>query len=442
MRAACRAASGGSCAERAHRLSQPPELAPRQRLQRLICRLQRRRLRLGVQALDQGDEARLAERLQERRPVGRVLGLERAQEAQERALIGGAEQVGIRPQVIDQHVEIAHRAERAAEPAQLGPQRPHPVRVEQRPGGAQDRPHPPGRHPHLVQLLGIGAEPGAGVVADDRLVLRAQRGGHVLAGRGRPARGRGRRRDLEVERLEQLRPGVGVGRPGLPQPADDGAQVGARAVDQLDLDLLEPARDPAPLEHRHRVRDDLGDLAVAGADQHPGTVRLQTRHRHGPGAAQVGGEQAEHLRRSRPRDALELQLEPILAVGQLQLPGAVAALGAVAQRDPARGQPQVGCVVIGRTELPHRQTVARQGRERETGGGGEFALPLECGLHPRDRTIGATVCRRASGRRSGRVWARWIAATSSSRSCRLNVVGSDVVGVSEKCGVPAMWRPS
>ena len=39
-----------------------------------------------------------------------------------------------------------------------------PFALKHRPGRAQDRPKPPYRHPHLVQLLGVRTEPHAGIV--------------------------------------------------------------------------------------------------------------------------------------------------------------------------------------------------------------------------------------------------------------------------------------
>ena len=299
-----------------------------------------------------------------------VLGLERAQEHQERALVGAAEQVRIATQVLHQHVEIAHRAERAAEPAQLGPQRAHPIGVEQRPGGAQDRAHPPRRHPHLVQLLRIGAEPGARMVADDRLVLGAQRGGDVLAGRRRPAQagaaGAGACRSSAWKSFG--RESVSAA-PGPAQAADDGA---------ADRPCRPSTSSTSISSNRRAIRrpsnTDTASVTTSASLRSPSRARTPVRRvrRRATGTGRAprrwAASRPSTSAGSRPRDALELELEPILAVGQLQLPGAVAALGAVAQGDPGRGQPQVGRVVIGRTELPHRQGVARQGRELETRG--------------------------------------------------------------------------
>ncbi len=84
--------------------------------------------------------------------------------------------------MLEEDVEIAGRAERGAEPAELVAKLGGPFGVEQRPCGAQERPRAPRRDTHLVQVLGIAAEPGAGIVREQALVLRRERGAEHIAG--------------------------------------------------------------------------------------------------------------------------------------------------------------------------------------------------------------------------------------------------------------------
>ena len=126
-------------------------------------------------------------------------------------------------------------------------------------------------------------------------------------------------------------------------------QVGGVAVDQLDLDLVEPAHDPAALEHRDRVGDDLGELArrrrararrcgacaaARPARATPAQMAPRSRSSTSAGAA-----------RATPSNSSSSRSSPW---GSFSCHGAAAALGAVAQGDPGRGQAQVGRVVVGR----------------------------------------------------------------------------------------------
>ena len=69
-------------------------------------------------------------------------------------------------QAEQQHVEVAHRAERAAQPTQLRSQVVRPGGVQQRPRGLQRGPHPAYGDPHLVEVLDVLAGAGAGLVRE------------------------------------------------------------------------------------------------------------------------------------------------------------------------------------------------------------------------------------------------------------------------------------
>jgi hypothetical protein len=73
----------------------------------------------------------------------------------------------VQPQ--QQHVQVAHRAERPAEPAQLGPQVVGPGGVQQRLRGLEGGPHPPHGDAHLVEVLDVLPGAGAGLVREQRL---------------------------------------------------------------------------------------------------------------------------------------------------------------------------------------------------------------------------------------------------------------------------------
>ena len=73
--------------------------------------------------------------------------------------------------MLEQHVEVTNRpCARPEGPEQLD-ERVLPCLLRIRPRGAHEGTDPPGRDAVLVEVLGIGAEPGAGIVFDHRLPL-------------------------------------------------------------------------------------------------------------------------------------------------------------------------------------------------------------------------------------------------------------------------------
>ena len=208
------------------------------------------------------------------------------------------ERLDLAAQALEQDVEVTDGTERAAEPAELLSKRLRPLGVEQVVSGAEEGAESPRRHPHLVQLLDVGAEPRARVVREDERSLLAQAGAE-RRGRGSVLRRLGHIGvEVQVERLEDLRPALAVGGAGSAQRFLDPAKRLLVAVEQLDLELVEAAGDALVVEDRDRVVDDLG---AVGADAlAPGA---QAGDRLQPRPSQVPGEERQQIggRRRRPR---------------------------------------------------------------------------------------------------------------------------------------------
>ena len=122
---------------------------------------------------------------------------------------------------------------------------------------------------------------------------------------------------VEVERLEDLRARLAVGSAGAAQRLLDPAQRLLVPFEQLDLELLEAARDPPLVDDRDLVVDDLGALR---ADARP--LRAQPGEGQERLAAEVRGQEREDLLGRSGRRSARLELEPRLALRQLQLPDA------------------------------------------------------------------------------------------------------------------------
>ena len=242
--------------------------------QRLLLARQRR-LGSGLEPVEQREVAIAAQRLDDV-PVGiGAVGLEPREQACRRLCVV-AERGHLCPQPVEHHVEVARRAEVAAEPAELLAQRLRPLAIDERARRAEKRPQPPGRDAELMQVLGIVAAAGAGVVGEECPILGLERDPERLARRG-VLRQLGRfGRAVQVERPVELRLQLaGLVGAGLAQLLGEPAQRPLVALEQLDLDLPEAAGDPLALEHRDAVVDDLGS---PGED--PLATRAQAGDRH------------------------------------------------------------------------------------------------------------------------------------------------------------------
>ena len=173
---------------------------------------------------------------------------------------------------------------------------------------------------------------------------------------------------------------------GCSSPVDRGARLAQLlleppqralvAVEQLDLDLAEPAGDVLALEHGDAVVDDLG---AVGED--PLAARAQAGHRDELGAAEVGRQERQHLGRRPGRRARQLELEPRRLARQLQLPEPGPVLDAMPEGDAVPRQPEVLRVVVGGDEDARREARAAELREYEALSGGKLDLALERLLH-------------------------------------------------------------
>ena len=252
----------------------------------------------GLEPVEQGEIASAPEDTEETPPGGGALAPEDAEHGLGPRPIRAVERGSLDAQVVEQHIEVPDRAERGAEPSELGTKGVGPLLVDQRTTRAEECPQPPGRDPELVQALGVGAEPGTGIVREQPSVLRSE--GTRQVHRGARAGGRLVRveRIGEIERAEELRPALAVEGAGPPERLLEPAQRPLVSLDQLDLELVERARHPLSVEDRDDVVHDL-----RAVDPQPVAARPQPRHRHEPGAADERGQEVGDVGRRRPRQA-------------------------------------------------------------------------------------------------------------------------------------------
>ena len=231
-----------------------------------------------LECVEEREVTRAVERRQQAAARRAARTLERADELPPRRLVV-AEPADLLPEPLDQHVEVADRAERAPEPAQLGAERLGRLRIEQVPARPEEGPQPPRRHAQLVELLRVGTQPRAGIVREHALGLLPEPRPQNPGGRAvvRALHGLGLK--LELECLEDLRPGLPVGRARTPKRLLQPAERLLVAVEQLDLELLEAPRHPLMVEHGDGVVDDLG---AVGPDPLAPRAQARDRHQRGP----------------------------------------------------------------------------------------------------------------------------------------------------------------
>ena len=168
--------------------------------------------------------------------------------------------------------------------------------------GPEEGPQPPGRDAHLVQLLRVGAEPRTRVVGEHALGLLPDAGAQRRGARGVVGLADRLGLEVEVERLEDLRPAFAVRRSGAAELLLDPPQRLLVAVEQLDLELLEAAGNALVVEDGDRVVDDLGAVGphalAAGAQARD---RQQRRRREGERRAAPACRPAASQARPRPR---------------------------------------------------------------------------------------------------------------------------------------------
>ena len=196
--------------QRPGRLAQLAELPGREILQRLLVGAELRVCDRLLEPVEQGHVAVRVERLEHGAASVRQRVFELVEDPPEDAPLAGIEGVRVVAQVVDEHVQVPHRAQHPAQPTELEPQRLRPVAVQQLATHSQERPQPPRGHAHIVELLGIAAEPRSGIVLHDGPVLGLEHRLQLLR-RGRvAARCRALRRPFKVERLKELRAAVAL----------------------------------------------------------------------------------------------------------------------------------------------------------------------------------------------------------------------------------------
>ena len=312
------------------------------------------------------------ERREQRAPApSRRSALERPQElpAGGRVL---AERLDLAAQVLEQDVEVADGPERAARAsrARRAAAPPRPDRAGRCPARRKAR----SRRVATRSWCSSSASVPSRVPGSCRKICSpcSRRRAASVPGDASAAGSGALRVEVQVERLEDLRPAFAVVRPGSAQRLLDPAQRALVAVEQLDLELVEAAGDALVVEDRDRVVDDLG---AVGADAL--AARAQARDRRQRRASQVRHEERDELGRWRQRPAGFLQLEPRRPGRQLQLPEPFSVLDPMAKRDPAPGEPVVGGVVVGRDEEPRLDRLAAELGQREVLAGTKLHFPLE-----------------------------------------------------------------
>jgi hypothetical protein len=299
--------------------------------------------------------------------------LEHGEDRRERGAFVRRELDGPLGDLPDLDVEVADRTQRAGHPAQLAPQCLGSHRkcvAEHAHGGAK----PAAGHAHVVDLLGVLAQAGPGLVCEERAELRPHRGEGNLPHRGgvRDLGGSeiGRARGGEAAREEaglELRRGGGAkrARPAelVDESLDRAAGIGPR---QLDLDSLDPSRTLA-LGHRDRrvVERELSDSRAVhrkGVGP-PARVDLEQRP-EGPATGQ-GSDPLPHRPRSpaegiggavgdRRGDLMAIPPVPDRVGHGLQRGFGAALVLAKAQRPARSMEPPVVGVEVGVTQLSDR----------------------------------------------------------------------------------------
>ncbi len=284
----------------------------------------------------------------------------------------------------DEHVEIAGRPERRAQPPELASQLVRPLLVDERPCRPQECASPARRDPHLVKILGIRAEPSPRIVGQELRTLLLERSCQDLLRRCVSGERRRVRDGREVEGAIELRPEVGRLRADVEQLLLQTPERPLVAVvDELDLEFAEPLLDSLALHDRHGVVDDLRALGAQGLSpsaQSRNTCWLQTTKMH--------QEEREQLLGRMSGRAGNLDLDARGAGRDLELPEPAPLLGSMAQRDPVSRQREIGSVEVARDEIPARQLDAFEVAQVEAVGGCELELVFTGLAHHSQRNQG------------------------------------------------------
>ena len=171
---------------------------------------------------------------------------------------GSVDDGGHARQTLQLHVQVAHGPEQPSQPAELlaedlGPDGQHTL--EQRQGGAQ----PSRRHPHVVQLLGILAEPRAGLLGPHHGELTPEHGEGEIPHGG---------------------PSGDVGRPEVRRPGDLLPEGQQPCLELGEARRLEPAGHAQLLHDRLQRVEPVGvDLDLDAAELHGALPGAHDDHR-------------------------------------------------------------------------------------------------------------------------------------------------------------------
>ena len=237
-----------------------------------------------------------------------------------------------------EHVAVAHGAERPAEPLELGPQLVCPLAVEDRTRHAKKSAQPADCDPQLVQRFGIASKPRARIVGEDLVVLPADHRLQVRQGRALVPRCLAPLSPADDQKPRILRLAVDV------EAIDD-----APAVQHLDL----------------VVHLRVGRTVLLRAPRLQGGHFDQLALVEQP-AKQVGD---ERRRLGRPTRLRERNFARRL--GELDLPDAEPVLDPSAEGNPGAGEAAVGRVVVRRRKDAAHAAIVD-----------EVASPANRELHP------------------------------------------------------------
>ncbi len=284
-----------------------------------------------------------------------------------------AERLDFRCEVLDEDVQVAHRAERPAQPLQLVP---HGLATTR---DRVARCRPAGRPGAVASRRASGATP--------RIRSRASCPDRGRA-RARPVPECGRAASRRSTRRRARRPGsawnsrssawntFGRVSPSV-APARRSSFSIRRSV------FSSPSINSTSSSSKLRVTRWWSRTAtVSWTTSAPSATDAlaagpEPRDRQQRGATKVGDEQFQHVVRWRARPAVGLELEPSVAPQQLQLPEPLPVLDAVPQRDAATREPVVGRVVVGRDEETRLDRLATELGQLELACCPQLHLPLE-----------------------------------------------------------------
>ena len=288
-----------------------------------------------------------------------ALGPEQVEEAFAVGLVLGGDLGEAAFEALEEDVGVPHGSERGAEPLEVEAKRVSPMLLEDGAERSQVRAQAPRRDAGLMELLGVNAAPGAGVVGHEFGDRSPERVAHDVAqtpGRSGDGLDVGRLGGSGTQGPHDRGGRVGGAGAGGAQSSDDrgGLRLGG-AVGDVDLELSERPDGGVAAHDDHVVVHDVTDgVPLSRSQVHGPADRAQARHRRHRGGARERADQIEGLGGRVGLAAGERVRRPVegrvtaAPVGELHRPALVAA---VAQRYARPGQPEVIGVVVGGDQM-------------------------------------------------------------------------------------------